>query len=226
MSNSASVVKGIFRDPVSGLTHLAGAFLGAIGMIYLLNASRDQGPRVLSAMTIYGISMILLYLASSIYHLLHVSDSFRLTLRRVDHAMIPVFIAGTYTPFCMIALNDSLGYRVLASVWILSVGGLLKSLYWIHAPRWVPAVLYVAMGWLSMIMIMPLWSALTHLSFFCLLLGGLSYSVGAIIYAKKWPDPWPPIFGFHEIWHLFVLGGSIFHFAAVANLVTNLVPVD
>lgn len=219
MSDNTSITRGLFRDPVSGLTHLAGALLSAIGMIYLLYGSRSQEPRVISAMAIYGISMILLYLASSVYHLLHVSDSLRVTLRRVDHAMIPVFIAGSYTPFCIVALNDSLGYWILVSIWVLSIAGLLKSLFWLHAPRWVPALLYVIMGWISVIMIMPLWHALSNLGFWCLILGGISYTVGALIYAKKWPDPWPPVFGFHEIWHLFVLGGSIFHFAAIATLI-------
>ncbi len=219
LKETSSLAKGIFRDPVSGLTHLAGAVLSAIGMIGLVYGSWDMGPRVISAMVIYGVSMILLYLASSVYHLLHVSDSVRLTLRRVDHAMIPIFIAGSYTPFCMIALNDSLGYSILVSVWVLTIAGLLKSIFWIHAPRWVPAVLYVIMGWLSLIMITPLWHGLTGSGFWCLILGGLSYSVGALVYARKWPDPWPPVFGFHEIWHLFVLGGSIFHFAAIATLI-------
>lgn len=212
------MVRGVFRDPVSGFTHLAGAFFALLGTIYLVYASRDLGLRVTLVMLMYGISMVLLYLASSLYHLAKVSDPTRLLLRRIDHAMIPVFIAGSYTPFCAVALNTTLGYSVLGVIWILTLAGLFKSVYWIHAPRWITAGLYVLMGWVSLVMIRPLWDALSTAGFLYLVLGGLAYSVGALIYAKKWPDPWPPVFGFHEIWHLFVLAGSVFHFAAMTTM--------
>ena len=211
-------MRGVFRDPVSGFTHLVGAFFALLGTIYLVYSSRDMGLRVTLVMLIYGLSMVLLYLASSLYHLPKVSDPTRLLLRRIDHAMIPVFIAGSYTPFCAVALNTTLGYSVLGVIWILTLAGLFKSVYWIHAPRWITAGLYVVMGWVSLVMIRPLWDALSTAGFLYLVLGGLAYSLGALIYAKKWPDPWPPVFGFHEIWHLFVLGGSVFHFAAMTTM--------
>lgn len=219
MSNSHHSHSSIFRDPVSGLTHLAGAALALLATIYLTYASRNLDTRIIASMLTYGVSMVLLYLASATYHLPHVSDSVRLTLRRIDHAMIPLFIAGSYTPFCVVALNSTLGYSVLGAIWILTLAGIIKSIYWIHAPRWVSSGVYVLMGWVSVIMIKPLWHTLSFNAFGYLILGGISYSVGALVYAKKWPDPWPPHFGFHEIWHLFVLGGSIFHFAAIATLI-------
>jgi hemolysin III len=213
------VLQRLFRDPVSGLMHLAGAMLGLVASTLLVYASRDMGPRAVVAMTVYGVSLVILYASSATYHLPHVSEALRLKLRRVDHAMIPVFIAGSYTPFCAIALNSTLGYTVLAIVWALTLAGLVKSLYWLHAPRWVTAGIFVVMGWVSLVAIYPLSQALTVLALSLLVLGGVAYSVGAVVYAKKWPDPWPPHFGFHEVWHLFVLAGSACHFAAIASLV-------
>ena len=207
-----------FRDPVSGLTHLAGAGLGVIGWAYLLAiAAPRPGPPTI-AVLIYGASLILLYLASSAYHLFKVSDQARLILRRLDHAMVPVFIAGTYTPFCVIGLGRALGVPILLLIWGLAFAGLIKSIVWIHSPRWVTAGIYVLMGWVVVFVAYPLSKTIPSAGLFLLFAGGVSYSVGALVYAKKWPDPWPPIFGFHEIWHLFVLAGSACHYASVLTL--------
>ncbi len=208
-----------FRDPVSGLTHLAGALFAALGLVYLLVVGRDAEPRTVAAVAVYGVSMILLYLSSATYHLLRVSPERQLLLRRLDHSIIPVFIAGSYTPFCVVALKSDLGMLMLVVVWALAAFGLFKSLFWIDAPRAVTAGIYVVMGWLVLFVILPLARAVSAPVFGLIFAGGALYSVGALVYAKKRPDPWPPVFGFHEIWHLFVLGGSACHYAAVLSLV-------
>ena len=213
------VRRPLFRDPVSGLTHLAGAVFGAVGLVYLLLLTRAGETSVIVAVTIYGVSLILLYAASATYHLLQVPDGTRAFLRRIDHAMVPVFIAGTYTPFCMLALKGALGVTVLVVVWILALAGLFKSIYWLHAPRWITAGLFVLMGWMIVGAAYPLSQAISSLALGLTFGGGVLYSLGAAIYAKKWPDPWPGIFGFHEVWHLFVLGGSACHYVAVLSLV-------
>lgn len=208
-----------FRDPVSGLTHLLGALLGGLGLAYLL-AFRPAGDTAATlAILVYGISLILLYLASALYHLLHVSVVQQALLRRLDHAMIPVFIAGSYTPFCLLALRDTtVGAGVLIAIWVLALFGLLKSIFWLNAPRAVTAGLFVAMGWMMVVAILPLSRAVSLETLWLMIAGGVAYSSGAVVYAKKWPDPYPPVFGFHEVWHLFVLSGSALHFVSIATL--------
>lgn len=209
-----------FRDPVSGLTHLVGAGLGACGLVYMATrtiASGGSGAN-LAAVLIYGVSLVLLYLASATYHLLIVPDGTRLLLRRIDHAIIPVFIAGTYTPFCVIALKGTVGTAVLVTIWALALGGMAKSIFWIHAPRWLTAGLFVLMGWVVVAAAYQLYQSVSPLSFWLVFGGGVLYSIGALVYSLKWPDPFPPHFGFHEIWHLFVLAGSTCHYFSILEL--------
>ena len=206
-----------FRDPVSGLTHLAGAFIGIFGLIYLVGRPQSAGT-ALVAFAVYGLSLIGLYLSSAAYHLARVSPEALKKLRQLDHAMVPVFIAGTYTPFCLLALHGWVGETVLITVWSLAAAGLLKSLFWLHSPRWVTAGVYVVMGWVVLAAVYPLSQAVSSTTIWLIFGGGGLYSVGALIYARKWPNPWPPHFGFHELWHLFVLAGSACHYAAVLML--------
>jgi hemolysin III len=208
----------LFRDPVSGLTHLAGALFGLVGVVYLLAVSQAKDSRTLAAIGVYGVSMVLLYLSSSTYHLVRARDAVRVRLRQLDHSMVPIFIAGTYTPFCEIALKGTTGTVILSIIWALALGGLLKAIYWVHAPRWLTAGLFVLMGWVIVLAVYPLYQSVTGQVFALVVAGGVAYTVGALIYAMKWPDPWPPHFGFHEIWHLFVLIGSALHYAAVLAL--------
>lgn len=208
-----------FRDPISGLTHLFGALIGVWGLVYLIRASAASGnsERVVP-FAIFGAGVIAMYSTSALYHWLHVSDEVRKILRRVDHTMIFLLIAGSYTPFCMITLRDSYGPSILATVWSIAILGLLLKLFWLDAPRWFSTGLYVGMGWIAMIAIYPLIQRLSTEGLVGLLLGGVFYTVGALIYALKRPDPFPPHFGFHEIWHLFVLAGTGAHFYSVCTL--------
>jgi hemolysin III len=212
-------VKYKLKDPFSGLTHLAGALLGVVALIYLVYRSLHEGTswHVVSY-TIFGLSLIGLYSSSAFYHLLPLSEEKQLVLRRVDHSMIFFLIAGSYTPFCLVSLRDTWGWPIFIVVWTLAALGVLQSFFWIHAPRWLTTGLYLFMGWIALIAIYPLSRALTYDGLYWLFAGGILYSIGAIIYAVKWPDPFPPHFGFHEIWHLFVLAGSAGHFLSLRTL--------
>jgi hemolysin III len=194
-----------------------GAFLGVAALVYLLSRSGGSGWHGVSS-ALFGLSLIGLYSASAFYHLLPVSESAQLVLRRVDHMMIFFLIAGSYTPFCLIPLRGGWGWPLFYVVWGLTILGVLQSVFWIHAPRWLTTGLYLGMGWMAVLAIYPLSQTLTREGLYWLFAGGISYSVGAVIYALKWPDPFPPHFGFHEIWHLFVLAGSASHFMSVRTL--------
>ncbi len=198
---------------------MAGALLGVAGLIFLVEKSAGAGTTMhVRAFTVFAVSVVLLYSSSALYHLAWVNPETRKTLRRIDHTMIFALIAGTYTPYCLLALRETIGVKLLIIVWSFAIAGLLLSIFWIDAPRWLKTGIYLVMGWFIVLAIMPLKHALTPAGFYWLVAGGASYSIGAVVYAVKWPDPFPPHFGFHEIWHLFVLGGTAAHFVSVATL--------
>ena len=210
---------GRLKDPISGLTHLAGALLGMLALVYLVLKAIDHGTiwHIVS-FSIFGGSLILLYTSSTFYHLLDISDKARIVFRKIDHTMIFVLIAGSYTPFCLVSLHGTWGWSIFTVVWGIAVLGFFLKFYWIHAPRWLSTALYLGMGWLIVVALLPLSRTLTHFGLLWLGIGGMFYTVGAIIYALKRPDPFPNIFGFHEIWHLFVLAGSASHFVSISSI--------
>jgi hemolysin III len=213
-------VRKIFRDPFSGLSHLVGAAVGIWGVIDLgRRAGQRLPPLEASAFVVFGVSGVLMYSVSALYHLLHLSDAKRVILRRVDHTMIFLLIAGTYTPFCLLPLRATYGIPILATVWGVAIGGLLVKLFWLHAPRWLSTGIYIGMGWIGITAIFPLINELTGPGLTGLIGGGVLYTGGAVIYAIKRPDPFPPHFGFHEIWHLFVLAGTASHYYSVSTLI-------
>ena len=197
------------REPVSGFTHLAGAVLSTIGLFLLLGqipAGANMSHIV--SLVIFGVSLILLYSASATYHLLNLSEKGIAVLRRIDHMMIFVLIAGTYTPICLIALTGAWRWGLLISIWTLALAGIILKLVWFNAPRWLSTLFYILMGWLVVIAFVPLLKALSLAGVAWLVCGGLLYTIGAVIYATKWPRLTSRIFGFHEIFHLFILAGS------------------
>jgi hemolysin III len=201
------------KDPVSCLTHLSGAILSVVAMALMVYEAADlQKPVHALSFAIFGLSLILLYSASSAYHMLNLSEKGTLRLKKFDHMMIYVLIAGTYTPFCLIALEGTVKWVLFGTIWSLAVIGILFKIFWINAPRWISVAFYLFMGWLAVFTIPDLIGSVPAGAIAWTVTGGLSYSVGAIIYAIKKPDPFPEVFGFHEIWHLFVLGGSFSHF--------------
>jgi hemolysin III len=210
------------REPVNALTHLTGAVLAAIGMtVLLVNGAANDSARQIVAFAIFGTSLVLLYSTSGIYHSLNCSERGLAMLRRLDHMMIYVLIAGTYTPVCLVLLRGRLGVGLLIAVWIMALAGIIQKLAWMRAPRWFSTVLYLGMGWAAMIVVKPLLAAAPLGFLLWIVAGGVFYSVGAVVYATKWPDPAPRAFGFHEIWHLFVMAGSFCHYWALLTYVSN-----
>ncbi len=211
------------REPVNGLIHVTGALLALVGLIVLLATAASAG-RVdqLVAFGIFGFSLIALYLASSLYHLLPLSPAGVARLRKLDHVAIFVLIAGTYTPFCLLALEGGWKWGLLALVWSLALAGVSLKLFWMDAPRWLSVALYLGMGWVAVIAAPKLLLVVPAGGMAWVLAGGLTYSAGALVYGLKRPNPVPGIFGFHELWHLFVVAGSACHFWAVLRYLVPL----
>ena len=202
------------KDPVSAITHFIG-FLAAIPAIICLIIKSFQEASIIhvAAFTIFGISILLLYGASTVYHALPVKKETEVKLRRIDHMMIFVLIAGTYTPVCLINLRGVVGWSLLALVWAFAIGGILLKIFWLNAPRWLSTAIYVIMGWLVVLAFYPLEKAVPMGGIALLAAGGIIYTLGAVIYALKWPKFNFKRFGFHEIFHLFVMGGTALHTA-------------
>ncbi|MBZ0253016.1 MAG: hemolysin III family protein [Candidatus Methylomirabilis sp.] len=216
MSNPVALAVGRLREPVNGLTHLGGALLSIVGIVLLVGVAAERGTAWhVWSFAIFGASLLLMYATSALYHSLPLSEAGVRALKRVDHMAIFVLIAGTYTPFCLGPLRDGIGWPLLAGVWAIAALGVLFKIFWIHAPRWLSTGVYLAMGWLSVVAIGPLIQALPTAGVVWMAVGGALYSVGALVYAFKWPNPWPRRLGFHEIWHLFVIAGSFCHFWTV-----------
>ncbi|WP_027623107.1 PAQR family membrane homeostasis protein TrhA [Clostridium lundense] len=209
-----------FRDPISGFTHLIGAFLSFIGLVLLLKLSiyKDSSWAII-AFSIFGISLILLYSASSTYHIARVSQKVINILRRIDHSMIYILIAGTYTPICLLALKGTLGITLFTIVWILAFTGVMFKMFWFNCPRVLSTLFYIIMGWLVVFFIVPIIKAISIKGFVWLLIGGIFYTVGGIIYALKWPKINSKLFGFHEIFHIFVMLGSLCHYYLMVKFV-------
>jgi hemolysin III len=204
------------RDPVSGLTHFIGALLAVAGLVALVvKASNPVRPWHLTTYAVFGAGMILLYTASTLYHWLPLSSKGTARLRKLDHMMIFVLIAASYTPFCLVPLRGAWGWSLFGTVWAVALMGIVFKAFWIHAPRWLSAAMYVCMGWIVIVGIVPLVRSLQPGALFWLVTGGVLYTTGGLIYALKRPDPVPDIFGFHEIFHIFVMLGTMAHFWTV-----------
>jgi hemolysin III len=211
------------REPINGITHAAGGLLAALGLGVLLATAASTGRLdQLVAFGVFGLSLIALYAASALYHLLPLSPSGVARLRTLDHMAIFVLIAGTYTPFCLLALDGVWRWGLLALIWGLALCGVLLKLLWMDASRWLSVVLYLGMGWVAVIAAPALFRAVPPDGITWMLAGGLVYSAGALVYGLKRPNPVPGTFGFHEVWHLFVIAGSACHFWAVLHYVAPL----
>jgi hemolysin III len=206
------------KEPFNSYSHFAGALLSVVGLVVLVFKSGEDWWDV-AGFAVYGASLILLYSASTLYHSLHVSARTEDWLRRFDNMAIFLLIAGTYTPVCLSVLRDSWGLHVLALIWSIAAAGIGLKLFFAHLPAWLTAVVYLGMGWLGVLVIGPLVHVLPLEGLAWLIGGGVLYTVGAIIYALERPDPYPAVFGHHEIFHCFVLGGSVLHFVFVAGYV-------
>jgi len=210
-----------FREPVSGLTHLTAAVFAAAGLVALVAVGWGNIAKTI-ALSIYGATLLVLFSASASYHLVRARPSGLSVLRKLDHAAIYLLIAGTYTPFCVLAFEGFWRWGFLAVVWSLALIGVLTKLLMMGAPRWLSTGLYLILGWLSMAAVGEMLRVLPAGALAWLLAGGVIYSLGAVIYIFKAFDLWPGRFGFHEIWHIFVILGALAHFIAVVAYVAPL----
>ena len=203
------------REPGSAITHYIGMMMAVIAATPLLiKAALSSNESTLPAMSIFIISMILLYGASATYHSVNISGKALRFFRKLDHMMIFVLIAGTYTPVCLIILDGPLGYTLLSVVWGIALFGMILKAFWVTCPKWFSSLIYIAMGWVCLGVFGTLWNVLPHAAFLWLLAGGIIYTIGGVIYALKLPifNGKHKYFGSHEIFHLFLMAGSICHF--------------
>lgn len=209
------------REPVNSLTHFFGAVASFVGLVFMILKAidvNDSLPSRLTGAIIFGISLIFLYSASSIYHWSKSSANRLLMLRKLDHAMIFVLIAGTYTPICLGVLHGFLKVFVLSTVWTLAIAGIFLKIFWFDCPRWLYTAFYIIMGWLALTFSAPLYRTLLMPGFIWLIIGGVLYTIGGVIYALKSPNI-SSKFGFHELFHIFVLLGSLSHFYLIYTFI-------
>jgi len=203
------------RKPLMrGWFHLCAAVAAVAGLVTLVLLA-DSAEAYVGGV-IFAASLIALYTTSATYHTISWGRRMRAVLKRLDHSMIFVLIAGTYTPICLIAASTVWGITILAVVWSIALAGIILKVVWPGAPRWLSVLLYASAGWLGVIAGVPLTQWLAWAPIGLLILGGVLYTIGGIIYAARRPNPWPRVFGYHEVFHLFVIAGSALHFALVA----------
>ncbi|MCR5558112.1 MAG: hemolysin III family protein [Butyrivibrio sp.] len=202
------------REPGSALTHLAAMLMTAGASLPLLLKASDFGSTYVFAMLIFVLSMILLYGASALYHAVNFPPAVIRIFRKLDHSMIFVLIAGSYTPVCILVLNPKLGIPLLIAVWSFAILGILLKILWINCPRWLSSTIYIAVGWSVILVMQPIYATLGRAAFSWLLSGGIFYTAGGLVYAMKLSafNGKHPYFGSHEIFHLFVMAGSFCHF--------------
>lgn len=211
------------KEPINALTHFIGVILSIIGTIVLLVIAVEEATvwHVVS-FAIFGASMILLYTASTLYHALAVSERAIQVLHRIDHMMIFILIAGTYAPICLVPLRGVWGWTIFGIIWGLALLGILLKFIWFNAPRWLSTLFYVAMGWVAIIAFIPIIKTIPLGGVIWLVAGGVFYTIGAVIYALKKPDIFKKYLGFHEIFHIFVLFGTLCHFILMFSYIMYL----
>jgi len=203
------------REPFNAFTHLFGALVALVGTILLVFDASIESASYRFAFIIYGITVFLMFGSSALYHSVQVSFKREEFFRLLDHIMIYLVIAGSYTPICAIALEGEWRLGMLLGIWIFAVAGVLKKILWLNAPRWFSTGLYLLMGWIAVIIFPQIWDVVPKGFSYWIIIGGLFYTVGAVIYALQKPNPAPSWFGYHGIWHLFVMGGAFSHFWAI-----------
>lgn len=213
------------KDPGSAITHFIGCLMAVFAAIPLLLKSASHPGKIhIISLSIFIISMILLYIASTLYHSFNVSNKVNRRLKKFDHMMIYVLIAGTYTPVCLIALGGPIGIGLLILIWSLALLGIIVTGFWVNCPKWLSSIVYIAMGWTCVLAFTQIINSLPPQGFYWLLAGGIIYTIGGIIYALKLPifNRRHPYFGSHEIFHLFVMGGSLCHFILMYQFIATM----
>ena len=208
-------VKQHIKDPGSAITHFIGMLMAIFAAVPLLiKAAHEPGRIYIISIAVYAASLVLLYAASTTYHTFDRSEHVNTILKKIDHMMISVLIAGSYTPICLLVLKGKLGTTLLCIVWGIAIAGILIKAFWVYCPRWVSSVLYIGMGWTCVLAFTQILNSMSPAAFGWLLAGGIISTAGGVIYALKLPifNNRHKNFGSHEIFHLFVMGGSACHF--------------
>ena len=221
----SDTIKKHVKDPGSAITHFIGMLMAVFAAVPLIiKATHEPSPIYVVSIAIYAASLILLYAASTTYHTFDRSEKVNTILKKIDHMMISVLIAGSYTPICLLVLGGRLGIILLAIVWSIAIAGILIKAFWVYCPKWVSSVLYIGMGWLCVLAFMPIIHALPKAGFGWLLAGGIIYTIGGVIYALKLPifNAKHKNFGSHEIFHVFIMLGSACHFIVMYCFVANM----
>ena len=206
------------KEPGSAITHFIGMLMAIFAAVPLLIKAAHEPSRIyIISLAIYAASLILLYAASTTYHTFDISQKVNTVLKKIDHMMISVLIAGSYTPVCLIVLKGKTGIILLSIVWAIAIAGILIKAFWVYCPKWVSSVLYIGMGWTCVLAFTQILNNMSPAAFGWLLAGGIIYTVGGVIYALKLPifNNRHKNFGSHEIFHLFVMGGSACHFVVM-----------
>ena len=214
------------KDPISALTHFIGFWASLLGLplILIRAAYFHSSVKNMVSFSIFMISMILLYGASTAYHSFHISEGGDMILKKIDHMMIFVLIAGSYTPVCTIVLPNPAGTRLLLLIWGIAILGVAFKAFWVTCPKWVSSVIYIVMGWAALLAIRPIYQCLPGTAFFWLLAGGILYTVGGVIYALKLNvlARHFKMFGAHELFHIFVMMGSFCHYMMMFLYLTGM----
>ena len=205
------------KDPWSALTHFFGFVAAIPALVALVLLSRHDGPKLVG-MTIYGASLVGVFLTSSAYHFFDFGRRGNEWLRKADHAAIFLLIAGTYMPPMIHLLDGTWRIAMISMVGGLAIAGVIFKLVWVRSPKWLSTAMYLGLGWAICIPAHIVLPQLSGWPLFWIVAGGLSYTVGAVVYVCQWPDPWPDVFGHHEVWHLFVLFGAGAHFVFTCYL--------
>lgn len=209
------------KDPGSAITHFIGMMMAIFAAIPLLiKAAHEPDPIYIISLSVYAVSLILLYAASTAYHTFDFSEKANVIFKKIDHMMIFVLIAGSYTPICLLVLDKAVGIPLLGLVWGIAIIGIGIKAFWVFCPKWVSSILYIGMGWTCVLAFSQILNSLTPTAFGWLLAGGIVYTIGGVIYALKLPifNNKHKNFGSHEIFHLFVMGGSTCHFVVMYSL--------
>ena len=212
------VITEHIKDPGSAITHFIGMLMAIFAAVPLLiKAAHEPGRIYIVSILVYAVSLILLYAASTTYHTFNKSERVNTILKKADHMMISVLIAGSYTPICLLVLGGKTGLILLAIVWGIAIAGILIKAFWVYCPKWISSVLYIGMGWTCVLAFTQILNSMSAAAFGWLLAGGIIYTAGGVIYALKLPlfNNKHKYFGSHEIFHLFVMGGSACHFVVM-----------
>jgi len=218
---SSQLRNAILKEPVSAVTHGFGVLLSIAALIFLLIHARGHEWQTIT-FALYGSTLVILYTASTLYHSLKVGPKAVYALKRFDHCAIFLLIAGTYTPVCLVALHGPTGVRIATIEWLLAAAGIAMTIAWKTAPDWLRVSIYIVMGWMIVLSMPALHLVLPQSGINWLVAGGLLYTVGTVILATNRPNLWPGHFTAHDLWHLFVIGGSVCHFILMAAFITRI----